>query len=485
MSFAMTLKRLSYIFSVFLAVYFFAYTYLFITGGLFYFGEAVSYEGLLRILQSLKYATLPNEIPLSLTPYTPLFLSPLVLLGRLLGLTQVAEVSILVRSYHWLLLMGLFLFINLIRKSFFSEDSSGASFFWMAVTVFFYSPTMEMALRPDTLSFFCEAIGVFYIFKFLRFSKSKHLILASLLSGFAMAIKANTIGAIAGISVYFLVSGEFKNGLKYFLGVSLSGLSLLVLQYGLLGDVLLLNIFQSIQSVILPWHSAVEVYMKLFDLFLFPLSFYLFLVIFGLAHFTQRKERLLFSFILLGSFLFAFVGQLKWGAFHNYFLSTLYLGLIPASLGFFSLTKNKNASQVTGVFLFQFFFIALLCIRGTSVPIKILADRPYFTEVKKLRTVISEKIPQGFIYTNDEQLHLALVDKMAIGVLSEELLQVTPKLQSYIPKLQNRFQTTHRHAAFIFLCEAFNKGPVSSALLGSISLVNLQKIQTGRYCLFY
>ena len=481
----MPLKRLSYIFTVFLAVYFLSYSYLFITGGLFYFGEAVSYEGLLRILQGIKYATLPNEIPLSLTPYTPLFLGPLVLLGKLFGLTQVAEVSILARGYHWLLLMSLFLFTNVIRKHFFTEESSGTSFFWVAVTVFFYSPTMEMALRPDTLSFFCEAIGVFYIFKFLRFSKSNHLILASLFCGCAMAIKANTLGAIGGISLYFLINGEFKNGLKYFLGVSLSALSLLAMQYGSLGDVLLLNIFQSIQSVILPWHSAVEVYMKLFDLFLFPLSFYLFLVVFGLGHFTQRKERLLFSFVLLGSFLFALVGQLKWGAFHNYFLSTLYLGLIPASVGLFSLTKNKNASQVTGVLLFQFFFIALLCIRGTSVPIKILADRPYFTEVKKLRTEISEKVPQGFIYTNDEQLHLALVDKMAIGVLSEELLQVTPKLQAYIPELQNRFQTTHRHTGFIFLCEAFNKGQVSSALLGSISLVNLHKIQTGRYCLFY
>jgi len=163
MNFAITLKRLSYIFYAFLAVYFFAYTYLFITGGLFYFGEAVSYEGLLRILQSLKYATLPNEIPLSLTPYTPLFLSPLVLLGRLLGLTQVAEVSILVRSYHWLLLMGLFLFINLIRKRFFSEDSSGASFFWMAVTVFFIAPRWRWHCGP-TPSLFSVRPLAFSIF---------------------------------------------------------------------------------------------------------------------------------------------------------------------------------------------------------------------------------------------------------------------------------------------------------------------------------
>ncbi len=480
-----TFKKVCAGLTLFITLYLVAYLYLFITGSLFCFGEAVSYEGLLRVLNGLKFATSPTEIPLSLTPYTPVFLTPLIAIGKLLGITQIEHVSLMARIYQTGLLFVFFLFLNLIRERFFSNLSSRLSFLCVVLIVFFYSPTMELALRPDTLSFLCEAASLFYILRFLRYSATRNLALASIFSGLAIALKLNTVGAAVGIIVFLILNKNLKNLIIYSLGLWISALFFLGVQYLILGDILTTNIFQSIQSTILSSGDAIKVYIKLFDLFLLPLSYYIFLVVYGVARLPQRKERTLFALVLSFSFLFAFVGQMKWGAFHNYFLGVLYLGLMPASIAFTKITETKNTSQLIGSFLFYLFYITLLIIRGTSVPIKIWQDKNYFTELKQLRLLLKEKTPQGLIYTNNEQLQLAFADRTAIGVLSQELLETTPTLQKHIEPLKAKIKSLPLYSSYIINCEAYESGKSSWTFINLEDFKKRTLIKTGRFCVFY
>ena len=226
-----TLKKLSLLFGFLVVAYTLFYLYFFLNGSLFYFGEAISYEGLMRVLLGKSFATQPQEIPLSLTPYTPLFLSPMTLLGKLIKWNRIEEIMILARTFQSGLLFLLFLFLNHIRKTFFSDKSTGFSFLFVAGLVFFYNPTMELALRPDTLSFLCEAGSVFYLLRYLKYSKLKSIALAALASGMAVAIKLNTLGAVGGIILFLLVNKEMRALGIYLVGFVFSASLLLAILY--------------------------------------------------------------------------------------------------------------------------------------------------------------------------------------------------------------------------------------------------------------
>ena len=480
-----TLDRLSKAFACFCSVYLIVYLFLYIKGNLFYFGEAISYEGLIRTLYGMPFASAPEEIPLSLTPYTPFFLMPLMLVGKLFSIIKIETLSVIARLFQIGLLVCLFGLLNRMRKRFFPDLSSGWAFFWVVLPVFFYSPPMELGLRPDTLSFLCEAASVFSMLAFLPALKKKYLLLAAFFSGLAIAIKLNTIGAAVGMMVfcYFLLDIE-KYSIYALFTVGLAAI-LEALQYQILGEALPDNIWKAIQSALLSPKDAIQVYLKFFDLFLFPFTYYLFLIFYGLSHFAQKKEKVLFILILGFSFLFAFAGQIKWGAFHNYFLGFIYLGLIPASIGLHQLITSNTGPKRTAVVLFHFFFITLFIIRGSSIPLKIWQDRAYLNELNQLRALVDEKAPRGYLYTNDEQLQIAFAHRTAIGVLSQELLQVTPKLQKHIPKIQEKLKTLPAFSAYIFKCEDFDSGNIGGIFLNLEDVKKRTRTTVGKYCLFF
>lgn len=480
-----TLDKLSKTFALFCGIYLLAYLFVYVRGSLFYFGEAVSYEGLLRILHGLPFASRPDDIPLSLTPYSPLFLIPLIGIGKLFSIQQIETVTQIARLFQLGLLTALFLLLNSMRTRFFSNVSSGWSFFWVLLPVFFYSPPMELGLRPDTLSFLFEVGSVYAILCFLQKLNKKFIFLAATLAGFAVATKLNTLGAAVGIMVftYFFLDLE-----KYsFYAAPMVGTAIIILslQYQVLGEALPENIFTSILSTILSLGDSIKVYMKFFDLFLLPFTYYLFLVIYGLTNMTEKKERNLFILVLSFSFFVAFMGQIKWGAFHNYFLGFIYLGLVPASIGFHQLFYNRSETQKTGLLFFHFLYIFIFLVRGTSIPSKIWQDRNYFSELNQIRDVIQQRAPQGYIYTNDEKLQLAFAHRTAIGVLSQELLQVTPKLQKHVAPLQQKLKQSEPFSAYIFSCDDLATGKTAGLFLDPSKLKNLETVKTGKYCLLF
>lgn len=459
-----------------LFAYLLVYLAFFITGSSLYFGEAVSFEGLLRLLGGLSFASLPTSVPISLTPYTPLFLIPHWISGKLLSLHRFQDVLLLARLIQLVFLLGLFASLNWIRKDFFSSQSSFASFVSTCVLVFLYSPPMELALRPDTLSFLCEVWAVFWVFRYLNSSQKRQLGFSGFLFGLALAFKLNTLGGIIGSLLFLTVLRDFK-GLAYlFVSFLLSFSFFLGVQWLFLGRSFDENIILSIQSRLLTFKEAVEVYKKLFDLFLIPLGFYFFLVFWGLACWSNRKQSQYLIFVLVTSFLGAFLGQLKWGAFHNYFLGILYLGVLPASSALFYFSKKYPKVVET----FFWFWVAIWIIRGFSVPLKIWQEKRFFPEVNKLQELVSEKIPNKWIYTNAEGVGLAFVGKTAIGILSEELFFTTPKLGQEYSKAKEAISNLGGIGGFITYCSHY-----PPAEWGFTDPKKWTRIQTGRFCLFY
>lgn len=456
-------------------LYLIIYFYLFLTGSLFYFGEAVSYEGLMRLLRGLPFATSPDDLPISLTPYSPLFLLPLVTIEKLFSITSIDKAMLIARLHQTFLLVILFVSLNKMRKCFFPLVSSTTSFLMACGVVFFYSPAMELALRPDTFSFLCECWAVFCILSFLRSDQARFLWLSALLFSLALAFKLNTAGGLLGVLGFFFVSKDWKSLFK--LGAATAALIFLFLgaHQLFLGTVFSQNILVSIQSQ--PWHyaAAIEVYLKLLKLFLLPLSVFYFLVFWGVRCFEDRAQTSLFTWVLGTSFVLAFLGQMKWGAFHNYFLGTLYLGLVPASCAIYRLSKISHRTT----YLFLGSVMVLFMIRELSIPSKIWLDKRYFFELARLQELIQEKAPSGFIYSNDEKIKVAFAGQTAIGVLTEELLWTTPKFKALIPKLQEKVKALGGFQAYITPCS------FSPPLDWGVSDLNRwEKIQTGNYCLY-
>jgi hypothetical protein len=301
----------------------------------------------------------------------------------------------------------------------------------------------------------------------------------------AIGLKLNTIGAVLGISLFLFFTRNFKSLSLYLLGCLMSSSLLIGFQYLALGPVFTHNILLSIQSLVLSAPDAIKVYAKLFDLFLLPLGFYLFLVFHGLSLMTQRKERLLLSLVLLCSFVVALLGQLKWGAFHNYFLGCVYLGTLPASLTVYQLSNTKEHTRNLYFVIFFCALLSLFMVRATSILVKIRADRSYFKELSQLKTLVKEKIPNGLLYTTDEQIHLAFVERMAVGVLSEELLQTTPKLSPYLEPLFKTLFSPNQIKGYILPCDKVKTGEIAALFLQKQNIQGFSSVQTGRFCLLF
>jgi hypothetical protein len=468
-------KGLKNLFLIGTGSYLAGFLFLFLTGSIFYFGEAISYEGLMRMLSGLPFASSPTELPVSLTPYSPLFLLPLTLLGKLLHIHSIEKAIILARFYQSMLLGILFLSLNRMRNHFFPLNSSGSSFLLACSLVFFYSPAMELALRPDTISFLCECWAIYFILYFLKTDQDRFLGFAALSFSLALAFKLNTLGCFLGASGFLLCSKQWSSFLKLTLSTLLLTSLFLGLHQIFLAEVFSKNILVSIQSQLWQWAEALEVYLKLFKSFLLPLSIYFFLVIRGIRCFEDKEQSRLFAWILSASFLMAFLGQMKWGAFHNYFLGMLYLGIIPASCGIFRLARSSPRLTYGIVGSLMLLFMA----RELSIPYKIWLDKRYFFELTRLQELVREKAPSGFIYSNDEKIKVGFVGRSALGVLTEELLWTTPKFRPLIPLLKNSLINSGGPQAFITLC---SETPPRE--WGFSATDNWEKIQTGKYCLY-
>lgn len=468
-------KSLKTAFFAGVSLYLMAFWFLYLNGSLLYFGEAVSYEGLLRMLLGLPFASANPSPPISLTPYSPIFLLPLVGLGKLLQISAIHKAMILARVYQSVLLGILFLSINRIRTHFFPQYSNGISFLLACVFLFSFSPTMELALRPDTLSFLFECWGVYSVFFFLKTNENHRLFLAALFFSAAIATKLNTVGCFLGALGFFVWAKDWRSCLKLGLATFLLTLLFLGAHEAFLGEAFSKNILLSIQSQLWNMSGAIEVYKKVFDLFLIPLSFYFFLILWGLHSFEDRNQSVFFRWILGVSLLLAFLGQMKWGAFHNYFLGALYLGLIPASIGLSRLSSSSKNTTLFAIGMILAFFL----IRSVAIPVKNFLDNRHFFELAKLQELVQEKVPSGFLYTSDEKINLGFVGKTAIGVLTEELLWTTPKLKPLLPRIQEELAKVGGPQAYITICSA---SPPNQ--WGFSNSENWEKTQTGKYCLY-
>ena len=459
-----------------IALYLGLYWLSFVQGGQLYFGEAVSYEGLLRLLQGAPFATPPTSVPVSLTPYTPLFLLPLQVLVKNIPMQSFWSVVTAARVFQTALLFLLFFSIQKINARFFRNDEPTKFFWWAVLMVFAYSPVMEMALRPDTCSFICEVWGVYWVLHFLEKRKNLSLVAGAVLFTAAAAVKLNTLGAVSGSVLYLTFRKEWKGALTLGVLFTVSLLATCWLFEKSIGPAFSQNILVSIQSRLWNVQEAVEVYKKVFDFFLFPLLFFIFLVGWGLGIHPKKAENQLLTSVLGCSFMLAFLGQLKWGAFHNYFLGAIYLGTVPASFAIAELSKKAPRLAATAVFG----FIGLLLVRGLSIPEKMYRDRAFVKNSIQWEREVRERVPEGFLYVPEERLHLMLTDRTAIGVLTEELLGTTPKFENKVPELQKNVAEQGGYAGFLIDCE--QQPPTE---LGFSPEEHSSRFQMDKYCLYY
>ena len=459
-----------------IALYLVLYWFSYLQGSQLYFGEAVSYEGLLRMIQGAPFATLPTAVPVSLTPYTPLFLLPLQALVKNIPVQSFWSVVTTARVFQSALLFLLFFSIQKINKRFFRNDEPAKFYWWAVLMVFAYNPVMEMALRPDTFSFIFEVWGVYWILHFLESRKNLSLVAGAFLFAAAAAVKLNTLGAVSGSILYLTIRKEWKSVFTLGLLFTVSMLATCWLLEKSIGPAFSQNILVSIQSRLWNVQEAVEVYKKVFDFFLFPLLFFIFLAGWGLGTHPKKSENLLLTSVLGCSFLLAFLGQLKWGAFHNYFLGAIYLGTLPVSFAIAEFSKKAPRLAASAVFG----FVGLLLVRGLAIPEKIFRDRAFVKNSLRWEREVRERVPEGFLYVPEERLHLMLTDRTAIGVLTEELLGTTPKLVKKVPELQRNVAEQGGYAGFLIDCQ--QRPPTE---WGFSPEEHSSRFQMDKYCLYY
>ena len=406
-----------------------------------YGGESLELASMVRVSQSKPYVSYPDEVPLLISPYTPVLfwlVNPLLQILNADSLREVVVVSRLVVVLT--LLLHAYLLREFFRKNFadhYSPSVFGFSILWFFVLF----PGDILSVSADFLSFLFEflALMLFHATLVERKERKWGLTLSSICTGIAIGIKVNTIGIFLGMILFMLANHAFRSA---FIHVALTG-STAAAMFGLFYWHLRDKLIPVVMTGALNRPKClIESFRAIGGVFVHqsaPVFYFLVLMgVYALAK-TSKKKALLFSGCLGFSFVLATLGQMRNGAYMNYHFGFFMLSVIPVSIALKNLFADTSKEGKSAVWLRASVIIAvsLQLVFAAGFPVQILQRYDSHTD-EKVAKYITRNHPTGYIYTEISAISLRFLDRALLGPWAEWEMEVNPFFKGYIPDLKQR-----------------------------------------------
>lgn len=445
-----------------------------ITSGYYNFGaEGIIVNSIQRMLDGLPYLSGPTELPLALTTYGPLsswlfypinlFFSPQNIHGIGTVLRIIAVVIILLQY-------------TVIRKSPLIKNTALNILFFLYVT---FLPDALLSFKPDSLSFLFEILGFIYFQKHLDDGKGASLLKCTFFLALGFLIKLNTIGIGVGLGIYLLSEKKFKNLFVFSILIIFFSIVGFTSFYLIIGDNLYYNLFASTKSYFNFNLDYLFILLKnLIQFMLFPLG------ILSYLSFKTFKNKSLknfnsYFFPAAISFLLAFLGQFKSGAFLNYFFG-VFLVLIPMAAPSFNLCfpqRRKELLILVALALFSYRTFYLVRIAGNNV-----LNYPWEEIHKYLEETKQKENPHYYVPGNNSSLFF--YKNNLIGSSSEVFLRVSPLHSENTKMLSSRLSTDKSFDKVIIVGSKCGQWKPTGLFKNSISEFVFLEKKIKKICIF-
>ncbi|WP_332863382.1 hypothetical protein [Pannus brasiliensis] len=386
-----------------------------------------------------------TELPLLISSYSPMLFGLLYPLLKIFGLQTIPEVVSLGRIFI-LFLFLLFLAIeNFFFKKYFPKYYNLGIFLFSSLWFFVLFPGDILSLKPDFLAFLFEFLAFAYFYRayFELPKKPIDFYLSPIFAGFAVAAKLNTLGVFFGIVTFLIAVRKFKGALLYSLVTTATVLCFFLIFSWQLGERFITGVLVSTKTIPPLGIDLVNQIVSLPQKVFYPYVLFYLLVAIGLwILFKDNVQKsLLFGSCLGASFLLATMGQVKVGAFLNYYFGFFTLALIPVSIAIKYLFQAERSSflirplQIVLAFYILFNILQALLFPG-AVFLNFLKNYPY----EEARAYIQENYPDGYVYTaeSDHPAPLHFLDRTLLGPWAETQLNIVPAFHHYIPVIREK-----------------------------------------------
>ncbi len=415
---------------------------LFLSNYLNYAAESISLASLLRIAEGKSYVGSLDGLPQYWNPYSPYLAWILTPVIRLLRLATPEQVALTGR----LIVVAIFGVYSLLVRRFFRahhlNEYDGRCHTLALLWVMLLFLSNLTAIRPDLLSFLAEFASFSLLFRYLfspgspRFSL---VVLAGVAAGVAIAVKLNTVGGVAGLSLFLLAERKGRSAALYVTCIALTAAALLLVNYAIYGPKMMLDWLSILTSTGFTGVGLVRRGLQVVDeigvgnLLLVALATWGLLTI----HLERPREAKLYACFLGGSVLVATVGQSKIGAASNYYIGAFVLATIPLSIGLrrlFDPTCDGAAARSLRFVLYLLWPVLLL--KAAVLPVNILLnERPYY-HYDEVKSMIARDYPGATIYTPEESAAVHFHTRVLLGPWTEQILTLSDAYSRKLPAIR-------------------------------------------------
>lgn len=466
------------------ALFAFFYSVFLSTNYLNYGAEGILINGLNRLLQGLPYVSNFSQTPLVLSTYSPTFYAFFYPFAALLPDPDPMKISLLVKVLTLLYYIAYVKILfhcmqNLVGKAYKLDH-----FLFLLFSIFIFKEFIALfCFKPDMHSFFIETIALLIGLKALQTDKTKTLLLSSSLFALAFLIKANTVGMGIGLGLSFLLCRKFKSFLIFSLfGSFIAGMGIFTL-WSYLGAELFLQVLETTKSSFLPIETIPAVVQRIIFEVILPYSLALPFFFLGLC---QRKsltrgQALAVAISFSFSFFIASVGQMKYGAYINYYFGSLIVLILFSPLGFANLKDEKLKKAVLTV---GSVVVASLAILLMQLPARTFLNDNRNYDFKALNKYIDTQYenPKIYIENNNGAVHLA--HRAVTGTSLFAFIFGTPSIDRRVDEFNKAIIAGGGVDAVVAVgnsCQSFKPNPRFASLLDGYTSLDYHK---GKICVF-
>ena len=458
-----------------------------------YGGESVGLYGLLRVARGLPYLGTLGELPAIANPYGPY---PLFIVGwplRLLGVTSPYWTNVAAKFFI-LVVLGLNAAVcGRILGLFRGADRTRSRTAWMIAVLYpiLFNPLLTFSFRPDLLGVLFELLGFFVIAAPAAAGKgfrARDCALAGALFAVAATSKANHVGVFAGTMVALWIARGWKPALACSAAWIASTALLSVALTGIAGESLWIHVLHAANFGSLSIRDLPGAFTRIADeVFFRHFAFHLAALAGILVLPRGHALRTLFLGALAGTLTAAVLGQLKVGAYNNYFYSYFLLAAAPAAMAISELARRlgrESGGAISALAGLGAAGIMILVAYGAIPAAAILANDMRNYPYGELERYLAEKHPTGFLYAADENVAVHLADRVAFAPWAERCYVNSPYLRErFLPGLRERLKPARFEAAVASGkgCELWKP---SGELAGGLSQLTRLGARFGKLCVF-
>lgn len=463
--------------------------------------EHIAIASAQRVADGLPPVTRPDQLPVtisSFTPFTFILIAPLL---TLFGSDQVMAIAIIGRALVLVMILLSIVCLRRILAECFSDIQPrllSLSLGLYLLLFFVAFPGSLFVFRPDIPATFFELLS-FHFFLLhtrrsqtsstmpsLRKQRESPLGLAALTAATAIAAKQNALGVAVGSLLSLAWRRQPRQLSRYLLILLLS----LAAWYGVfqlyLGEALGMTVLGSTASqlVVSNLDGAVDFARRLINELGFKyLPLYLF-ALYGMVLMWSRHRDLAQAtlFCLAASFVFATLGQLKTGAWFNYHYTFFFLAAYPSSLALAHLLRDAWNGRLLSLSMLLGYSLFALLYLGVNLPFPLALARSSYVDYQAVARVLRREFPSGPIYANNSEA-IYLHDRILFAPWSEGIIGYTPALAGSLPRLRAEIGRQNFVAALFQASDCKNWKP-SGLFEAQLSHLTKFHLSIGNFCIY-